>query len=119
MVSMPCRFPYTMSVKYLSPIIISLLAGHLQQMMTSYMLTATSDWLTQHCLYTLHYSCKKLWSRPYPKWSSRLPLPPAGFFSECLSTGIPRFCSSNAASTPAVKLLITPTQRQAESADEA
>ena len=53
MVSMPCRLPYTMSVKYRSPIIMSLVAGHLQQMMlTPYTLTQTSDWLIQHCLYT-------------------------------------------------------------------
>ena len=30
MVSMPCRLPYTMSVKYLSPTMISLLLEHLQ-----------------------------------------------------------------------------------------
>ena len=51
MVSMPCRLPYTMSVKYLSPIIMSLMAGHLQQMtLTSRMLTQTSDWLKKYCL---------------------------------------------------------------------
>lgn len=30
MVSMPCRLPYTMSVRYLSPIIISFSLEHLQ-----------------------------------------------------------------------------------------
>ena len=67
----------------------------------------------------MHQSCTMLWSRPYPKWSSRLQLPPAGFFSECLSTGIPKFCSNNTASTPALRLSIILMQRQAESADEA
>ena len=38
----------------------------------------------------------------YPKCSSRLLLPPAGFFSVCLSTGIPNFCSRALASVPAV-----------------
>ena len=37
----------------------------------------------------------------YPKCSSRLLLPPAGFFSVCLSTGIPIFCSRALASVPA------------------
>ena len=102
-VSMPWRLPYTMSVRYLSPIMTSRLAGHLHQTpRISLCCCACPD--HKDCVQSLcQHRCTHLVCQAWQRTQSAAPGRPRlrrASSRECLSTGMPRRASSLSASSP-------------------